>query len=263
MFTNKKFLAALLCTPLFGACVVNGDDDTGADSGTDPTTTTASTSNSTTATTTTAGTSDTDPSTTTASTTATTETESATEPSDTSVGTETDTGAGGMGCFLACEEAVDCCGGEPMCEAGVGTYPYSYTCEADGTCGYSGCADSDECTLGGVLMNQVCVQTEGIGFCWTACEMDQDCEDAFLMGWTCTGDDGAGGAYCEPPGCETDDDCPPNGTCEADGSCSYPGCESDADCPAEGGGGVCNTDSGACECATADDCAEGYTCAGF
>jgi hypothetical protein len=259
MFTNKKFLAALLCTPLFGACVVNGDDE-GADSGSTGPTTTASTTASTTDSTT-ASTTDSTTASTTDSTTVSTES-GTTEPMDTSAGTETGQ-PGGMGCFLACEAPEDCCGGDAMCEMGIGTYPYSYTCEADGTCGYTGCADAEECTLGGILMNQVCVQTEGIGFCWTACEMDMDCEDAFLMGWTCTGDDGAGGAYCEPPGCTEDADCGKTGTCEADGTCSYPGCMSDDDCPADFGGGVCNTDSGGCECATTDDCAKGFTCAAF
>ncbi|MBX7078397.1 MAG: hypothetical protein K1X88_04350 [Nannocystaceae bacterium] len=120
-----------------------------------------------------------------------------------------------------------------------------------------GCTTDDECTMGGALPAWVCVDI-GAGFnaCQPGCAADQDCEDQFLMGWTCTG---GGGTYCEPPGCASDDDCAaiPGTTCNVDtGFCEAPPCESDADC----GDLTCDVATGICGCSDDAQCGDGFTC---
>jgi hypothetical protein len=262
MFKNKKILAALLCTPLFGACVVNGDDEAG-DSGSGETTNTTTATTATTEMT--AGSSGETSSASTVSATTSADSGSSGSVSADSGGSTTDTGGGGMACFLSCTEAADCCDpADPMCADGLGTYPYDYTCEADGTCSAGPCTADEQCQFGGALPGYVCGDVDGTPACVPGCTMDSDCEDQFLMGYTCTGDGGAAGMYCVAPPCMADEDCDPGMTgvlhCNA-GACEF-ACATDDDCTMFGGGGTCNTDDGTCGCATTDDCPEGYTCAG-
>jgi len=236
MFTNKKIHAALLCTPLFGACVVNGDDTAGDSGGSETSNTTSATAMS--ATDMSAG-SESSSAGTSISTSA--DSGSSTEPGTESGGTtDTDgtTGGAGMACFQMCAEAADCV--DPnLCPDGAGDYPCNYTCEADGTCSSPGCTSNDDCSFGGMVEGFVCVDFDGYGLCSQSCEMDMDCTATQGPDATCSGDDGNGGTVCElpaPPPCMTDDDCD---------------------------FGLCDVDSGACgSCGTSDDCPKGFTCAG-
>lgn len=90
-------------------------------------------------------------------------------------------------------------------------------------------------TVGGA---NTCVSVPG-------CADDQACEDAFLAGFTCTGSDDNGQAYCEPPAfsCTPGDPCDGGyGTCnDAGDSCV---CMGDEECTAEGT--ACNMNWSAC-----------------
>lgn len=156
-------------------------------------------------------------------------------------------------CTPLCETPLDCCMGEPNCEAGLGTYPYNYGCENQ-TCTFGGCTSDEECTFGGVLAGYICVEVDGYAGCWPSCDSDQDCEDQFLTGWVCTG---GGGTFCEQEPCVLDEDCPDDLWCQPEtGLCFYP-CGEDDIC---GGNGHCDPQSGGCVCSFDDECYEGYGC---
>lgn len=240
MLTHKKFIAAFaLLSPLFGACVVTDGDDDGASTGgaTDSASASASASA-------------TDSASASASASA---TDSASATGD-STGPDTDTGGSAGYCNFTCAEAIDCCAGEPTCEAGIGTYPYAWTCDG-GFCAFGGCTSDDECTMGGALPAWICADIGGGTMaCQPGCAADMDCEDQFLMGWTCTGGDGS---YCQPPGCTADADCGAGFTCDTEtGACLVPPCTADADC----GDLVCDTATGLCGCTDDAQCGEGSSC---
>ena len=160
---------------------------------------------------------------------------------------------GGNYCILTCTEDVDCCNGDAMCEQQLGSYPYSWSCNA-GLCAFAGCSTDDECTFGGILPTWICLDFGDFSACEPGCSSDADCSDQFLDGWVCTGD----GGYCEPPTCMSDDDCTQGLACNlATGICGG-GCTSDADC---GDFGYCELETGACVCMADDDCGPGYACA--
>jgi len=153
-------------------------------------------------------------------------------------------------CTPTCETPIDCCMGEPTCEAGLGTYPYNYGCD-DGTCIFGGCTSDEDCTFGGVLEGYICVENDGFDACIPACDNDQDCEDQFLTGWVCNG------TYCEQPSCSSDEECGPDLTCSPEvGTCIY-ACTSDESCA---GFGHCDPERGLCVCSSDDECTEGYDC---
>lgn len=253
MLINKKFLALALL-PMFSACVVNDPDDdvAGTDTETsatmtttDPTATTATTASTTTDTTTTAttaSTSDTEP-------------DTDTDTADTSVTdtdtTDTDTGGDAGYCVPSCEEAIDCCAGEPTCEAGVGTFPYAWSCD-EGACTFGGCTADDECTFGGVIPANVC--DEDSGACGYGCTDTAECQAVIGMEtFECNG------VYCEPAPCADDADCTAPATCDVDsGLCLGPGCATDADC--EVIGGICDAETGFCGCTADKECGEGSAC---
>lgn len=246
MFNHKKFLAALLCTPLFTACVIGGDDeDDVGDSSTDPTANTL---------TTTAGTDD---SSGTLTTTVGTEESGSGTVADSGSSDEGSTGepTGGNSCFPACTEAADCCNpADPTCADNLGTYPNNFTCEG-GVCANLGCTDDAECEA--VIPGTVCSQIEGFGgVCETPCETEAECT---VPGFDACLDDGEGGLTCQPGPCTDSADCGVEGAiCEADGTCTYPGCEDDADCFTSG---VCDVATGSCGCADDTECMEGFVCA--
>jgi hypothetical protein len=62
-----------------------------------------------------------------------------------------------------------------MCEAGLGDYPYNWECNG-GMCDSDGCTDDDQCTFGGSLPDNECVQSDlGFGYCTNPCDDDDDC----------------------------------------------------------------------------------------
>ena len=153
---------------------------------------------------------------------------------DTDAGTDTDATGGGAGfCALGCMEAADCCPAGAMdCP---GDYPQNWECN-DGVCSLGGCSNNDECTFGGALPDFECHEIGGVGACFDPCESDADCE--MVPGTTCSGDSDDGAKYC---------------AMESSG-----GCTSDDEC---GGAGVCNAESGACECSGDAECTiDGYVC---
>lgn len=231
MFT-KKIFTALLLAPLFTGCVVtDGDDDDGAETGdTDPTAATMTdpsvtmTDPSVTMTDPTAESSGTDPSVGTES-----GSESGSETADTG---ETTGGGGGMFCQATCTEAVDCCPkGVPDCP---GEPPFSnWECNA-GLCELGGCETDDHCMI---IAGTTCHQVGGFGACVPVCTVETEAEDCLTdQGETCSGMTDDGMLYCvvDVPPCDGDDDC--------------------------GGFGVCNLETGACECADMGQCPEGYDC---
>jgi hypothetical protein len=251
MFNHKKFLAALLCTPLFTACVVSGDDsDDVGNTETDP-------SNSTTMSTTVGTEDDTSAGTTVSTTVSTDDSGSDTGvDSGSSEGTTGDTAGDGMFCLQACTEPVDCCNpADPTCPDNVGTYPNNLTCDG-GVCANLGCTEDADCSISGP--DYVCSDIDGYGLCELPCVEDADCEAGLPgFGYVCL-DDGNGGTTCQPGPCEADEDC--GGApyvCEADGGCAFV-CTSDADCTA---GGTCDVATGACGCTDETECVEGFTCA--
>jgi len=243
MFTQKKFLAALLLAPLFAACTVEDGDDDGAGTDTDPTATATVTDTDPTATMTdptatmtdpTATVTDTDPTATVTDTdpTATvTDTDPTADTTDTDpTGDTTDSGGGGLFCQLTCVEDADCCqpDTEEMCP---GDYPYNVSCSEAGVCEYGGCTSDDDCAI---IAGTVCRELSGFPACVPLCEVDDDCLVDF--GETCTGMTDDGEAYCT----------------------AFAPCESDKDC---GGFGLCDVESGACgSCAVTEDCTKGYEC---
>jgi hypothetical protein len=241
MFTNKKYLFALaLVAPMFGCPADDTDDTTTTSVGETSASTTGGTSTSTTT-----ATSDTTDGPTTGM----------TSGMDTTTGGTTG-GGDGMACFFTCEAAEDCCAfygaAEELCVEGFGEFPYALECDAEGFCvNDPGCTEDQQCV--DALQGDTCVD----GLCYTACTEDADCEDANLIGYTCTG---AGGTVCEFV-CEEDADCNPGGgdllVC-TDGACDFAPCTEDADC--EGPGGVCDVATGECTCTTDRECAEGYGC---
>ncbi len=238
MLINKKLLALALL-PLFAACVVDdGDDDDTLATVTDPTAT--GTDPTATATGTDPTATGTDP------------TATSTDPTADTTAGETETGGDAGFCAPGCAEAIDCCSPQdPNCEAGLGTFPYAWTCEA-GACVNPGCSADSECEA--QLPGQVCADFGGFGLCLPGCAEDVDCQTPGLETWVCTG---GGGTYCEAPDCTADADCFAPATCNTDtGVCESPPCEADADCFA----GVCDAATGFCGCAEAADCGEGLTC---
>lgn len=148
--------------------------------------------------------------------------------------TSTSTGGGGGGvCQLGCAEAVDCC---PMGAMDCpGDYPNDWSC-TDGVCEFGGCTADEQCTVGGALPDWKCLKGEVADFCGLPCEDDAPCE-AFTL--TCVGAAADGTKFCStdaPAGCTKDEEC--------------------------GGFGVCNVDTGACECSDDGECtADGnYVC---
>jgi hypothetical protein len=171
-----------------------------------------------------------------------------TGPSDSSSGTDT---AGDAGhCAVPCAKAVDCCGGDPTCEAMIGTYPYAYTCDGGG-CTAGGCTEDAQCEPIIMLPEAVCGSD---GRCVVGCSDDASCQALPGMeSFVCTGD---GGTHCELPPCTTDADCSV-GVCYPDtGLC---GCD-DALCDAYGLG-TCDSQTGSCICAADEECGNGTICA--
>ncbi len=234
MFT-KKIFTALLLAPLFTGCVVSdGDDDDGAETGdTDPTAATMTdpsatmTDPSATMTDPTAESSGTDPSVGTES-----GSESGSETADTG---DTTGGGGGMFCAPACEVPEDCCAEGVPC----GDPPYSnFECN-EGLCELIGCIEDGDCTI---IAGTTCHQVNEFGQCVPLCTVETEAKDCLTdQGETCTGMTDDGDLYCivEP------DPVPP---CEDDKACF--------------GFGVCNLDSGVCECADETQCPDGYACIG-
>lgn len=252
MFT-KKFTFALLLTPLFVGCVVEGDGDTDAD--TDPTSVGPSSvgtddstgASSITADTGVSATEDTGPA---------TGDETAGTGAETA-GTETG-GGGGMFCQQTCTEAVDCCAPGTKAIGCPTDYPVHWEC-TDGLCEYQGCAGDKDCAT---AAGTTCHDVAGFPSCVPLCTVETEDTDCLVdMGETCTGMTDDGDLYClfqaEPcmaGGCgdlvcnET------TGFCECDG---------DDDCAGDGQGGTCDLETGACTCLDAAGCGEGFDCVAF
>jgi len=225
--TFRTLLSAGLCASLLTFAGCAGDDTGDTDSSTTtPTATTPTTTPTSTDATTTMTSGETDPTEGTGSTGSTTE-----DP------TEDPTEGGGGFCALGCSEAADCCAdGVPDCPSDA--YPNNWSCNA-GFCEFGGCSTDDECTMGGILEGWECHELGGVGGCVNPCADDDACE-AMVPGWTCSFEYDDGTKGCAPPPVDPEP------------------CTEDADC---GGFGVCNADSGACECSGDAECStEGYNC---
>jgi hypothetical protein len=235
MFT-KKIFTTLLLTPLFVGCVVDtGDDDDGAETGdTDPTATMTDPS----ATMTDPSATMTDPSATMTDPSVGTESgsESGSETADTGATTDGTGGGDAMFCAPTCAAPEDCCAmGDPNC----GMPPFSnYECN-EGFCDLIGCLEDGDCTI---IAGTTCHQVGGFGACVPLCTVETEAEDCLTdQGETCTGMTDDAMLYCvveaEPPA-----------PCEDDKVC--------------GGFGVCNLETGFCECTDGAQCPEGYDCTG-
>lgn len=149
---------------------------------------------------------------------------------DTGSGSESGTGGGGDSgvCVAACREDADCC---PFGAIGCPSedYPNNWTC-VEGACQFGGCSESAECTSIIPIGDPECLAVSGVGACVEPCEDDGDCPPA--SGTECVGMADDGTMYCTTPvePCEDDDACE--------------------------GSGVCDVDSGACVCTSADDCTD-------
>jgi hypothetical protein len=117
-------------------------------------------------------------------------------------------------------------------------YPENFEC-VEGGCLSPGCASDADCAVLGIPGLQ-CMHLVGVhpsvleAFCLPPCETDRDCSPLEA----CTGMTEEGVLVCWPKS---------NGPCECDAFCAV-------------GGGVCNLDTGFCECTSDDDCAEDFAC---
>lgn len=152
---------------------------------------------------------------------------------DSGSGSGSESGSTGGGaaagvCVPACREDADCC---PLGSIGCPgeDYPNNWTC-VEGACQFGGCAETADCTTLIPIGDPECLVVSDIGVCAETCESDDDCP--LGSGTTCIGTADDGTMYCTTPvdPCESDDDC--------------------------NGSGTCDTDSGACVCASADECTD-------
>lgn len=151
---------------------------------------------------------------------------------DTGNGSESGTGTGGAPdagvCVASCREDADCC---PFGAIGCpgDDYPNNWTC-VDGACQNGGCSENADCASIIPIGNPECIVVSGVGVCAEPCEREGDCPQA--GGTECVGVADDASMYCTTPvdPCENDDDCD--------------------------GAGVCDVDSGACGCTSADDCTD-------
>jgi hypothetical protein len=254
MFT-KKFVTALLLTPLFVGCVVEGDGDTDAD--TDPGTSSVSATGDT-GVSSVSATGDTGVSSVSATGDTGVSSVSATGETglDETAGATTGGGGDGMFCLPTCEEAIDCCAPGTKAIGCPTDYPVHYEC-VEGICEYQGCAADGDCAA---VAGTTCHDVNEFGTCVPVCTVETEDVDCLVdMGETCTGMTDDGELYCivEPVDC-TDKTCgdfacnPDTGTCECDG---------DDDCADLGG--TCNLETGACNCTDDASCGEGFSCVAF
>lgn len=96
---------------------------------------------------------------------------------------------------------------------------------------YGGCVTDEQCA--DVFADEafICVKTETHIGCYPGCETDDDCETQFFSGWVCASVSVDGRPYCvPPPGCDPDP-CSGYGVCDPEtGLCQ---CFDDADCSAD------------------------------
>jgi hypothetical protein len=141
-----------------------------------------------------------------------------------------------MFCQAMCTAPEDCCApGDPNC----GNPPYSnYEC-TDGFCQIIGCLEDGDCTT---IAGTTCHQANGYGQCVPICTVETEAEDCLTdQDETCTGMTDDGLLYCTTLPAE------------------QPPCEDDKACA---GFGLCNLETGFCECADETECPKGYGCTG-
>lgn len=154
-------------------------------------------------------------------------------------------------CLHTCNDAQDCCFDGIEC----GKYPNSWDCSA-GVCIPLGCTGDADCTY---IAGTTCELTNGFAQCVMVCASDADCITD--LGEQCVGttDEGAGFCVVTTGGCQSNEECNPDGTTSfvcTEGACL---CDGDDDCANVGG--TCELETGLCHCMGNSTCPEGFACA--